>query len=87
MATNPRRYDHNKNLGHDDERRQNEGRFTTGSLRQCLAYKRKDRASNHPPAEPGAFKIVSRSKRLSWVADATALSLGPPKGGLLASEV
>jgi hypothetical protein len=44
-------------------------------------------ASNHPPAEPGAFKIVSRSKRLSWVADATALSLGPPKGGLLAPEV
>ena len=75
MATNPRRYDHNKNLGHDDERRQNEGRFTTGSLRQCLAYKRKDRASNHPPAEPGARLSKSGPKGSDFEARVSDIAL------------
>jgi hypothetical protein len=32
------------------------------------------------PGRAGGFKILSRSQRLSWVADATAPYLGPPSG-------
>jgi len=36
----------------------------------------RDQQSNHPPAEPGAFENVSRSKRLSEVANAAPILSG-----------
>jgi hypothetical protein len=48
------------------------GRLDLDSPRfyRCLCGSSGRQSSNHPPAEPGAFENVSRSKRLSGVANA-----------------
>ena len=46
------------------------------ALAYCMCVRLFHIESNHPPAEPGAFENVSRSKRLCGVANAAPISSG-----------
>ena len=50
--------------------------FFEGSCGTRLSQAVDEKLSNHPPAKPGALEFVSRSKRLTGVANAARQFLG-----------